>query len=78
MAAKTKYAPISVEETYAIEKAMVDRGYLTHEYVVPAKTVETDIPCPICGENLSLYISGNSYQIDCKAEPTVISTCRGL
>ncbi|MDR1193415.1 MAG: hypothetical protein LBK98_04470 [Peptococcaceae bacterium] len=78
MATKTQYAHISVEETYAIEKAMFDRGYLTHEYVVPAKTVETDIPCPICGKKLSLYVSGNSYQIDCKAESTVITTCRGL
>jgi C4-type Zn-finger protein len=62
----------------AIEQAMYDKGYLTNNYIAPAKTIETDIRCPVCGEPLTLYVSGNSHRIKCKTDSCVMITFRGL
>jgi hypothetical protein len=69
---------ISLEEHYAIEDVMYEKGYLTYEYIHPEKTVETDVACPVCGENLILFSCGNSYQISCKSDSCVVMTFRGL
>ena len=69
---------ITIEDTDSIEKAMYERGYLTNDYIVPAKTIETDVPCPVCKESLILYVSGDSHQIKCKTNSCVTITFRGL
>ena len=78
MAVKTKFTDISIDEHDAIENEMYEKGYITYEYVVPAKTIETDVACPVCGEVLTLYVSGNSYRINCKTDSCVIISFRGL
>lgn len=78
MAIKTKPSRITIAESDSIEKAMYDKGYLTDGYVFPAKTIETDVPCPVCGNYLALYVSGNSHRISCKDSTCVNITFRGL
>ncbi len=78
MVTQTRMAPISIEDTEAIEQEMYDKGYLTNGYITPAKTVETDVLCPVCGEPLVLYVSGNSHRINCKTASCVMITFRGL
>jgi hypothetical protein len=75
---KTKFTDISIEEHDAIENEMYEKGYLTYGYVVPAKIIDTDVSCPVCGENLTLYVSGNSYRITCKSNSCVVLSFRGL
>ena len=78
MVTEIKSTSMSIEEEDAIENEMYERGYLTHEYIVPAKTMETDVVCPICGENLTLSVYGNSHQIKCKTDLCTVITIRGL
>jgi len=78
MALNKNHATISIEEHYAIENEMYERGYLAYEYANPAKTVETDVLCPVCGEHLNLYASGNSYRVSCKTDSCMIMSFRGL
>ena len=78
MVVKEKSVNLSIEEHDAIENEMYDKGYLKYEYVFPAKTMETDVKCPVCGNNLTLYVSGNSYRINCKTDSCVIISFRGL
>jgi len=69
---------ISIEEFDAIEEALIERGYFTHEYVSPPRTIETDVKCPICNGHLLLYLSGNSYQIKCNTNSCLDISVRGL
>ena len=69
---------ISIEEHDAIESEMYVKSYLTCEYVVPAKTIETDVECPVCGESLTLFVSGNSYRVNCKRDSCLVISFRGL
>lgn len=78
MVTQIRTIPISIEDTDAIEQAMYDRGYLSNNHITPAKTVETDVLCPVCGEPLVLYVSGNSHRIKCKTDSCVMITFRGL
>ena len=71
-------ASISIKEFDAIEEAMIERDYFAHEYVRPPRTVATDVKCPVCGGDLSLYLSGNSYQIKCGTNSCVDISVRGL
>ena len=78
MATNIKSVDISIEMHDEIENELYEKGYLTYEYVIPAKTVETDIVCPICGEKLVLYNSGNSYSVNCKTASCLLMSFRGL
>jgi|GEM_PF-1955621 len=78
MANREKRVDISIEEQDAIENAMYEKGYLSYGYVVPAKTIETNVACPKCGEGITLFVSGNSYQITCKTDSCVTMSFRGL
>ena len=78
MAINLKSVPLSTKQVDDIEKAMLEKGYFLPGYVTPARTVDTDVACPICGEDLSLYMSGNSHQIKCKTSPCVVINFRGL
>jgi len=78
MAINANYVDISLAERDAIENEMYEKGYLKYEYVIPPKTMETDVKCPVCGENLILYKSGNSYRINCKTDSCVMMSFRGL
>ena len=78
MAINVEAADISVEVHDAIENEMYDKGYLTYEYVVPPRTLITDVQCPVCGENLTIFTSGNSYRISCKTDSCLIMSFRGL
>lgn len=78
MAIKEKFVDISIEEHDTIENEMYEKGYLTYEYIATPKTIVTDVACPVCGEELTLYVSGNSYRIECKTDSCVIISFRGL
>ena len=69
---------ISIEVHDAIENEMYEKGYITYEYVVTARTIMTDVLCPICGEELALFLSGNSYRISCKTDSCLVMSFRGL
>jgi len=78
MATNLKAIPLSAKQIDDIEKAMQDRGYFLPGYVMPARTVDTDVACPVCGDGLSLYMSGNSHQIKCRTGSCVVINFRGL
>ena len=78
MAINLKATPLSAKRIDDIEKEMHAKGYLVLDYVMPPETVDTDVTCPVCGENLSLYMAGNSHQIKCKTDSCVVITFRGL
>ena len=79
MAIKTnKSIKISLEDFLQLEKIMYEKGYLTHDYVLPGKEVETDVECPVCGENLNVYTRGHSYRITCTTTNCVNESFRGL
>jgi len=78
MAMTKNKAAISMEEFDAVEEAMIEKGYFAHEYVRPPRTVETDVKCPVCNRDLSLYLSGNSHQIKCNTDLCVDISVRGL
>ena len=78
MAVNIKSVEISLEEEYAIENEMAEKGYLKHEYVMPAKTLETDVICPVCGGKFSIYLAGDSYSIYCETDLCVVMSFRGL
>jgi len=78
MAINTKSVDISLEQEYAIENEMAEKGYLKHEYVIPAKTIETDVLCPVCGGKFSIYLAGDSYSIYCETDSCVEISLRGL
>ena len=69
---------ISLEEYNSIEESMAKKGYFSHEYVVPERTVITDVKCPVCNANLSLSRMGNSHRIFCNEKSCVDETVRGL
>ena len=72
---------VSEDEYYAIENEITKRGYMPpviHEYIKPAKNIETDINCPVCDGYLILYLAGLSYQIKCKSESCLNISVRGL
>ena len=78
MAVNIKPTDISIEIHDAIENEMYEKGYITDEYVVPARTTETSVLCPVCGEYLLLYLSGNSYRVNCKTDSCIVMSFRGL
>ena len=69
---------ITIEEIDKIENTMIEKGYLPYEYNIFEKTIETDVMCPACGENLMLFVKGNSYQITCKIDTCIKITFRGI
>ena len=78
MAINVGASDISIEIHDAIENEMYDKGYLSYEYVVPPRTIKTDVLCPVCGEALTIFVSGNSYRINCKTDSCLILSFRGL
>ena len=74
----TKTNLISLEEYNSIEESMAKKGYFSHEYVMPERTVITDVKCPVCNANLSLNRLGNSHRIFCTEKSCVNETVRGL
>ena len=71
-------AAISLDGFFQLEKTMYEKGYLTYDYVLPEKEIETDVKCPVCGRGLDIYVRGHSYQIKCKTEHCVDEIFRGL
>ena len=69
---------ISEEKYRKIQQSLLSEGYFTHEYVLPARTVETRVPCPDCGDFLTLYRSGTSYRIYCDTDGCTDIGARGL
>ena len=69
---------ISLDDYYKLEEQMAIKGYFSHEYVMPERTVKTDVKCPICSANLSLSRLGNSHRICCAENSCVDETVRGL
>jgi len=61
-----------------IQQTLLKAGYFTHEYVLPARTVETNEPCPSCGKVLQLYRAGTSYRIFCGTDNCTDIGARGL
>ena len=78
MAINVESVDITIELHDAIENEMYEKGYLNYEYVVPSKTIVTDVQCPVCGETLNIFISGNSYRVYCKTESCLVLSFRGL
>ena len=78
MAVKTKSTKISLEQYDAIENEMFEKGYLAHDYIIPAKTLETDVICPVCNEKLFVSRYGDSHRIYCETDSCVDVTFRGL
>jgi predicted RNA-binding Zn-ribbon protein involved in translation (DUF1610 family) len=54
-----------------IENLITDMGYIKHENAYPPREIVTNVVCPVCGENLILWLAGNSYQVDCKNDGKV-------
>jgi len=69
---------ISVENYRRIQQSLLSEGYFTHEYVMPARTVETIIRCPACSDFLMLYRAGTSYRIYCNTDGCTDIGARGL
>jgi len=78
MAINVDSSDISIEVHDAIENEMYEKGYLTYGYIDPPRTIITDVLCPVCGESLTIFTSGNSYRINCKTESCLIISFRGL
>ena len=78
MVANAVKQSISVEEYRNIQQSLLNEGYFTHEYVMPARTVETNIICPKCGDFINLYRAGTSYRIYCNTDECVDVGARGL
>ena len=79
MAIKTnKSTKISLEKFLQLENILYEKGYLTYDYVLPGKEVETDVECPVCGKNLTVYTRGHSYRIICTTKNCIDETFRGL
>jgi len=62
----------------SIQQSLLNEGYFTHEYVTPARTVETTVLCPFCGDSLNLYRAGTSYRIYCNVDGCTDIGARGL
>jgi hypothetical protein len=78
MVANVTKHDITVEKYRDIQQSLLNSGYFTHEYVMPARTVETTTACPNCGNFLNLYRAGTSYRIYCNTENCVDVGARGL
>ena len=66
------------EKLREVQRLLLNEGYFTHEYVLPARTVETTVPCPNCNEHLNLYRAGTSYRIYCLTTNCFDIGARGL
>ena len=78
MVTNTVKESIPVETYRNIQKSLLKEGYFTHEYVIPARTVETTLTCPSCEDFLNLYRAGTSYRIYCDTEDCIDIGARGL
>ena len=77
MVTEIKYT-LSLEKYLDITKAMSDAGYLNYEYVMPAKTQNTTIKCPVCENFLSLFQQDLSHRIFCSTNSCIDIGARGI
>ena len=66
------------EEYYSLFNTISEKGYYVHEHFSLPRTVQTDIPCPICNEKLMYIQSGASYSIKCPTANCVDVGVRGI
>ena len=78
MVANAVKQTISVEEYRDVQRSLLNAGYFTHEYVMPAQTIKTTLLCPNCNHFLNLYRAGTSYRIYCDTDDCVDIGARGL
>jgi len=78
MVAEVARNTVTEEKFYEIQRLLLEAGYFTHEYVLPARTIETTVLCPTCNERLNLHRAGSSYRIYCLTENCFDDGARGL
>lgn len=66
------------EEWKLIDRQLREKGISHGEYIEKATDVETDVKCPICGNNFIYSSLANSREIRCKTENCLKRTLRGI
>ena len=77
MVMTTKVA-ITRSEYECVVEQMIKNGYFAHEYVMPPRSILTNVECPICSMPLILCLSGNSHQVTCTSGSCISIGARGL
>ena len=78
MVANVVKSKVSEEKYRKIQQSLLSAGYFTHEYVMPARDIQTTVLCLECGDFLNLYRAGTSYRVYCNTEGCVDVGARGL
>ena len=73
-----KNVQITEEMYYDLEDALVENGYLLGGYIMPPRIIQTDVKCPVCFDEVELYLTGDSYQIKCPTKNCVNINVRGI
>ena len=73
-----KAVKLTKEEYFSLFDEVSKNKYYIHEHFNPPRTVETVIPCPICGKKLLYIQAGVSYSIKCRTENCVDVGVRGI
>ena len=69
----TKHANLTDNQRDEIEQLALASGDMILGDDLPPKTVMSDkVKCPICGDDIQIYSSGNSYVISCLIDGVIV------